>query len=361
MNLSLLCKWWWKFEKETGLWQKIVSHKYMRGRTIYSVKHKQTDSPCWSDLLKIKHIYLQGRKIKVRNGKSALFWQDSWLYDSPLCILFPDLFKLCNQKEISVYQGVQETSAVTFCRWLSDELASSWAKIIQDLEHVQLTDLPDIVLWKLDKKNAFTVKSTYNALTSNENGNSFKNIWKGKVPPKIKIFLWLVANGAILTKDNMKKRQWPGEPTCYFCEQDETVNHLLFECSVAKSVWAIVATSVGASNIPRSFSQCWTWCECWIPNGKQYYMTGVAAICWSIWKMRNQVCFEGKKFLNPIGIICHAGALMKFWAGLLKSDDKDVWCKGVDMMIDIATKLLAEKEEEARAKALEGTSKKTDQ
>jgi hypothetical protein len=24
MNLSLLCKWWWKVENEEGLWQAIV-------------------------------------------------------------------------------------------------------------------------------------------------------------------------------------------------------------------------------------------------------------------------------------------------------------------------------------------------
>ena len=47
----------------------------------------------------------------------------------------------------------------------------------------------------------------------------------------------------------MLKRKWLGEPTCYFCDQDESVSHL-FQCSVAKVVWAIIATSVGADNVP---------------------------------------------------------------------------------------------------------------
>jgi hypothetical protein len=29
MNISLLCKWWWKLEKEDGLWQQIIRHKYL--------------------------------------------------------------------------------------------------------------------------------------------------------------------------------------------------------------------------------------------------------------------------------------------------------------------------------------------
>jgi hypothetical protein len=28
MNISLLCKWWWKIENEEGLWQEIVRKKY---------------------------------------------------------------------------------------------------------------------------------------------------------------------------------------------------------------------------------------------------------------------------------------------------------------------------------------------
>jgi hypothetical protein len=84
MNLSLLCKWWWRLEKESGLWQDIVKHKYMKKDNVSSVKHKQTDSPMWADLLKIKHIYLQGRKMNIKNGKSTSVWKDIWLYDEPL-------------------------------------------------------------------------------------------------------------------------------------------------------------------------------------------------------------------------------------------------------------------------------------
>jgi hypothetical protein len=63
MNISLLCKWWWRLEKEEGLWQQILNHKYMKDQTIHDVMHKLNDSSIWSDLLKVKDIYLQGRSI----------------------------------------------------------------------------------------------------------------------------------------------------------------------------------------------------------------------------------------------------------------------------------------------------------
>jgi len=59
------------------------------------VKHRQTDSAIWADLLKIRDIYLQGRKVIIGNGKKTLFWKDKWLYEKSLEVLFPDLFAMC--------------------------------------------------------------------------------------------------------------------------------------------------------------------------------------------------------------------------------------------------------------------------
>jgi hypothetical protein len=302
MNLSLLCKWWWKLEIEDGLWQKIVKHKYLKKDTIFTVSHKQSDSSIWADLLKVKKIYLQGRKVKTNDGRNTMVWNDTWLYSKPLCDLYPDLYKLCDQKNMTVHQMISGEIATSFNRHLTPDLKRDWEKILTDIFALNYNHNQDCVSWKLEKKGIFTVKSTYNALTQSETGPSFKKIWKGKVPAKIKIFLWLVANNAILTKDNMKKRNWKGDPECYFCQSEESVTHLLFSCPIAKSVWVIVATCLGASNVPVSFDQCWAWCERWIPNAKQFHVVGVASICWAIWKTRNRICFEKKKLKNPLEI-----------------------------------------------------------
>jgi hypothetical protein len=87
----------------------------------------------------------------------------------------------------------------------------------------------------------FTVKSMYQQLTRDEGGQAFQGIWKAKIPLKIKIFMWLVAKRAILTKDNMIIRKWQGDPGCYFYGAGENVDHFLFQCPVAKVVWGIIA------------------------------------------------------------------------------------------------------------------------
>jgi hypothetical protein len=84
MNVSLLCKWLWRLGTESGIWQEIIKYKYLKHDSVCTVKHRQADSAIWSDLLKVRDVYLQGWKIIVENGQKTLFWRDKWLYEKSL-------------------------------------------------------------------------------------------------------------------------------------------------------------------------------------------------------------------------------------------------------------------------------------
>jgi hypothetical protein len=226
MNISLLAKWWWKLEQESGLWQEIIQAKYLNNKTIFSVTHKASDSPIWFDMLKVKDTYLQGRGVEIRDGRKTRFWYDPWLYDKPILFVAPTLFILCDQKDVNVADVKCGRIHITFRRWLTDDLQTCWNLIMTDVEEFQLQDVEDRIVWKLGKNKMFSVKYMYNALTKSVSGPNHKRIWKGRVPPKIKIFMWLMSNDAILTKGNMIRRKWSGSPKCHFCDQDETINHL---------------------------------------------------------------------------------------------------------------------------------------
>uniref|UniRef100_A0A452ZJW9 Reverse transcriptase zinc-binding domain-containing protein n=1 Tax=Aegilops tauschii subsp. strangulata TaxID=200361 RepID=A0A452ZJW9_AEGTS len=53
-------------------------------------------------------------------------------------------------------------------------------------------------------------------------GPNYKMVWKAPIPLKIKIFLWQLFQNAVLTRDNMRIRNWPGNPVCSFCTDIET-------------------------------------------------------------------------------------------------------------------------------------------
>jgi hypothetical protein len=65
-------------------------------------------------------------------------------------------------------------------------------------------------------------------------------------------------------------------------------------------------------------------------------IVGVAAICWSIWKLRNRACFEGKIIQNPSELICFDVVFMKYWAGLNMQADGDALRHGADAIQGVA-------------------------
>ena len=128
---------------------------------------------------------------------------------------------------------------------------------------------------------------------------------------------------------------------CFFCDREEIISHLFFQCPVAKVIWGIVAKCFGTHNIPMNLQQCWLWCEKWLPFGKKYHPWGVAAICWAIWKCRNRAVFDRKLIKNPLEIICHAYALMSYCSGLYAELDQEQLVQGVNTMLRVAKDVIA--------------------
>ena len=115
-----------------------------------------------------------------------------------------------------------------------------------------LNDEPDSVSWSLSRKGKFTTKSVYDWLERDLSGPSYKWVWKAVIPLKIKIFLWQLFQNAVLTRDNMRRRNWPGNPVCSFCTNMETANHLFFTCPLARTLWGVLGLTAGVSYCPRS-------------------------------------------------------------------------------------------------------------
>jgi hypothetical protein len=92
-NISLMCKWWWKLEHDSGPWQDFMWKKYLARSCVFYAKHKLSESPLWADMLKVKDIYLSGRSMKVNDGKRTHFWGDTRCGLIPLKNNFPACLK----------------------------------------------------------------------------------------------------------------------------------------------------------------------------------------------------------------------------------------------------------------------------
>jgi hypothetical protein len=184
----------------------------------------------------------------------------------------------------------------------------------------------------------------YDHLTKTDNDPDYKRVWRAKVLEKIRIFMWLVEQNAILTKDNMLRKNWHGDPSCYFCDSPETVDHLFFECPIAKVVGVgVIAACFDQGCRTTSYAQYWAWIPIALPGGEKVYMVGLAAICWVIWKGRNRVCFEKKQWRNPGELVYSTCAFLWYWAGLQAEDMQQLIVSGVDLVMRTAMKLLGKK------------------
>jgi hypothetical protein len=182
---------------------------------------------------------------------------------------------------------------------------------------VRLDEEKDEHVWRWTLNKRFFAKSIYEHLTKDERAYAYKRIWKSKIPDKIKIFMWLLKQRVVLTKDNMLIRNWQGSLNCYFCGARESNDHLFFSFPIAKVIWGVVA----------------------LPGGEQVYMLGVAVICWAIGKAWNKSCFE-KWIKNPAKIIFSTCSLMHYWTGLYQEEAQQAISLGIELMLRAVVKLL---------------------
>ena len=102
-NKYLLSKWLFKLTNEDGIWQQILSNKYLKSKTLTQVEKKSGDSQFWSELMSVKQDFLKWMTFKVQNGNQTRFWEDKWLGNSAVIDQYPNLFNLVHRKHATVH------------------------------------------------------------------------------------------------------------------------------------------------------------------------------------------------------------------------------------------------------------------
>lgn len=113
--------------------------------------------------------------------------------------------------------------------------------------------------------------------------------WKLPVPPKIRVFMWLVSKNRILIKHNLQKRGWTGNFYCHFCGMAEEVDHLFLSCTYSKTVWFWMGQCQDFFTGWHSMSESdiVTFALTLKAENRSAFLIVVSAVCWSIWKHRN--------------------------------------------------------------------------
>lgn len=258
MNRALLVKWLWKLENESGTWVNIMKSKYIQNKCLSGLEKKPGDSQFWCSLMEVKKLYFQHVTKKIGDENAIRFWEDWWVGSRPLKDMYPRLYNISFDHNISMAEAVNKGwQGFSFRRDLNAETSELWNSLKQRCEVVRMHGGADQPMWMLTKNRKFSVKSLYSFLINDGVGFPHKFLWKTKIPSKIKMFLWPVTRRSILTKDNLLRKGWKGAKECVYCGKTETIDHLFFDCSAARLVWTLIKCAFDLRRNPISLMISW--------------------------------------------------------------------------------------------------------
>jgi hypothetical protein len=106
INISLLCRWWWKLRNEEGFGK-------LEDKCVNQISYRATNSLVWNGLIKINHVYLKGRIMRHGNEEYIYFWHDVWCGTIPLKERFHELLRICFNQDCTVNVLVWISSSAT--------------------------------------------------------------------------------------------------------------------------------------------------------------------------------------------------------------------------------------------------------
>lgn len=335
-NLALLGKWYYKWECDRNKsWNKWIRSKYGLSKHcgLSECKSSNNMSDSMQAVLSVSQSPLLKNKVSkdkfrwsLANGKMAFFWEDVWLLNEPLKLKFRRLFNLSKFKEFSVLDFIKASQGKSI------KLPMFWTRPLRSWEmeeaeyldvlikQVILTQEEDSISWSFNNK-PYAVSKAMELISGIGEEISWYFIWKLRIPHKIKLFLWKVHLNIIPTSSFLIKRGIgiASKGLCAFCDkEDESLEHLFFQCQVAKQFWLGIFAWWGVNFVQQNMihmSALWN-ASSYFPSKslKSAWKITISASLWSLWLSRNQCIFDSK------------GADIKNMLSLTISQASD-WCQ----------------------------------
>ena len=263
----------------------------------------------WRSILHGRDLLTKGLHKLVGNVLSLHVWTDPWIRDHHM------RRPLIKNPIIDIDLRVSDLIDYERRDWIKEKLDDLFypEDIKCILKSRPVISKDDFWVWGHNRSGDYSVKSGYwpqyqftnsrllveaSALPS---VNELKiQVWSLNTSPKIKTFLWKVLSEAIPVADMIISRGMNVDSRCQVCGlEGESINHLLFSCTVARQVWAL-------SLFPRPHSDFSS--DSLYSNFHHLLKVSKSSlmpfeitrmfpwVLWHIWKSRNIFTFEGRGF-----------------------------------------------------------------
>ncbi|XP_058727076.1 uncharacterized protein LOC131598498 [Vicia villosa] len=187
-------------------------------------------------------------------------------------------------------------------------LKSCYQNDENDVSHISSIPLSfhlpeDKLIWHHESNGEYSVRSAYHIQGGMRNtdrpGSSsldyhgfWKQLWKLKVNPKIKNFMWRVIKNILPTKENLRNKGVVTDGMCpLYNSEAESTCHLFLRCAFVKKV--LFSSPLGI-RLPEA-GDIADWLDDIFKKNDFKLGQLIATFLWKIWKVRNCVIFKEAK------------------------------------------------------------------
>jgi len=279
-----------------------------------SIGHKP--SFVWRSLWSVKAVVENAFQWSIGSGTNISVWNPSWIRgnhsiprpaDMNLAMaslkvsdLFVPHMKQWHTENIFIL--FHNSSAYQICR------TPLYASVQQNTP-----------VWKLEKNGIYSVRSAYrsimeNSLTVQQHriDGSWNQLWRIKIPPRIKNFLWRVTRGCLPTRLRLHTRGVVCPLQCPFSSEDEGSAHALFTCHKSAQCWQQMGLWNEVSNVVSNVGNISTTIFEILQQLQSTQHPIFSTLMWSIWKNRNNKVWNDSS--DTCQVICdRATTLLLSW------------------------------------------------
>nr|GEY55309.1 RNA-directed DNA polymerase, eukaryota [Tanacetum cinerariifolium] len=224
LNIGLLFKWIWHFlTRPPDLWARVIG-------SIYG--HDEGTALCTR---------------KLGNGESTRFWEDIWCGTNPLRLQFPRIYLLETDMNCLIANRVSllpfDWSSVLRRRPIGGVESSQFDALNAVIGNVILTENYNSWQWLLDVAVGYSVASTCTLVDDSIlETDLVATRWNRNIPIKVNVFLLRLNLNKLPSRVNLERKGVEiSSILCPSCHLDvETVNHIFFNCELAKDLWSLL-------------------------------------------------------------------------------------------------------------------------
>ncbi|GKA96144.1 RNA-directed DNA polymerase, eukaryota, partial [Tanacetum coccineum] len=278
----------------------------MHGSSLYKLSPFRYST--WKSIIREVHM-LKDRgvdlishcHIRVGNGLRTQFWNEVWIGDTQLRVMFPRIYALEINKDCTVADKLQFSVTSSLRRSVRGGVESSQLALLQTyIEGTLLSNMEDRWVWDLNGEGVFRVKDVRILLDECFLPKApTATRWVKYVPIKINVFAWKVFLDRLPTRSNLQHRGvLVSDLLCPLCSSaQEDSSHLFFSCRLATDIVRLVYRWWNLSWTPLgSYADWLNWFNSIRLSSKvKDLLEGVLYITWwSVWMFRNQLLFSSK-------------------------------------------------------------------